>query len=324
MTYIDIDTQPHVIEALLQEINFLKAGEKVVKVTKPGEGNMNVVLRLQTTERSFIAKQSRPFVQKYQDIPAPAARIGVEYQFYEAAASEALKNHIPKVLAYDAAEHLLLLEDLGDCQDLSVLYTARKVDTELVQTLVNVLSSIHKSTLDKDYPKNRELRELNHQHIFVLPFSEDNGFSLDSVQEGLQALATPYKKDADLKKIIAAVGDRYLAEGKTLLHGDYYPGSWMTRGEAVYVIDPEFSFLGFAEFDLGVMAAHLLLVTGDPAIIHHLSDHYDLPIDTSLLQQITGIEVMRRLIGLAQLPLTRTLEEKNKLLEMARGLVMGA
>ena len=48
-------------------------------------------------------------------------------------------------------------------------------------------------------------------------------------------------------------GERYLAEGSTLLHGDYYPGSWMTVDDAVFVIDPEFSFKGFPEFDLGVM-----------------------------------------------------------------------
>lgn len=322
VTYIDINTDHQVIEDLLCKINFLEDGEKVLNVTSPGDGNMNVVLRVRTDKRSFIAKQSRPFVQKYKDIPAPAERIAVEYNFYKAVASEAVKGHIPKVLGYHQEQYLLLLEDVGDCQDLSILYKDRQVDASVLKTLVHLLSSIHKRSVAEDYPENKELRRLNHQHIFVLPFSADNGFSLDSVQEGLETLATPYKSDAHLKKIIAAVGDRYLAQGTVVLHGDYYPGSWMARDEEVFVIDPEFSFKGFAEFDLGVMTAHLLLVTGDLSVIQQVRDHYDQPIDEQLLQQIAGIETMRRLIGLAQLPLSRTLEEKERLLDMARELVM--
>jgi len=322
VTYIDINTDYQVIEELLYKINFLEEGEKILNVTTPGEGNMNVVLRVRTDKRTFIAKQSRPFVQKYKDIPAPAARIAVEYHFYKAVASEAVKGHIPKVLGYHQEEYLLLLEDLGDCQDLSVLYKDGQVDASLVKTLVRVLSSIHKSAVAEDYPENRELRELNHQHIFVLPFSADNGFSLDSVQEGLEALATPYKSDAGLKKAIAAVGDRYLAKGTVVLHGDYYLGSWMTREEEVFVIDPEFSFKGFAEFDLGVMTAHLMIATGNKLIISQVKKAYQNSIDEKLYHQVTGIEIMRRLLGLAQLPLVRTLEEKDEMLKIARGLVM--
>jgi 5-methylthioribose kinase len=45
--------------------------------------------------------------------------------------------------------------------------------------------------------------------------------------------------------------------------------------------------------------------------------------DDSLLQQFTGIEILRRLIGLAQLPLTLSLDEKARLLQLATDLVLG-
>ena len=78
------------------------------------------------------------------------------------------------------------------------------------------------------------------------------------MQPGLGELALPYKKNKELREIVAAVGRKYLGKGITLLHGDYYPGSWMSSRNKVYVIDPEFSFIGFPEFDLGVMAAHAI------------------------------------------------------------------
>ncbi|HEY0108593.1 MAG TPA: aminoglycoside phosphotransferase, partial [Fibrella sp.] len=45
--------------------------------------------------------------------------------------------------------------------------------------------------------------------------------------------------------------------------------------------------------------------------------------DDHLLRQFTGIEIARRLIGLAQLPLSLSLEEKSRLMQLAEELVMG-
>jgi len=322
MKYIDINSTFKIIKELLLEINFLNTDEEVLSIEKPGEGNMNVVLRVTTNQRSFIVKQSRPFVQKYQDIPAPEDRIDVEYQFYKAIESPKIIAHIPKILAYDAENYVLILEDLGNCEDMTLVYQNRTIETTSIQILVAILSNIHKSEVSNTYPENKELRILNHQHIFVLPFEKNNGFSLDTIQDGLEKVSQIYKNDEKLKEQITLVGERYLSEGATLLHGDYYPGSWMTVDDAVFVIDPEFSFKGFPEFDLGVMTAHLIMATGNKLLISKIKETYKLPLGERLFLQITGIEIMRRLIGLAQLPLDRTLEEKTELLEIAKTLIM--
>ena len=177
---------------------------------------------------------------------------------------------------------------------------------------------IHKTSVPENFPQNLELRQLNHQHIFVLPFLEDNGFDLDSIQPGLQELAKPIKEDEALKQIISQLGEIYLAAGTVLLHGDYYPGSWLQADENIYVIDPEFCFAGFAEFDLGVMAAHLIMATQDPTLLDQILEGYTLPKDSNLVRQVAGTEILRRIIGLAQLPLERSLEEKASLLELAQ------
>ena len=322
MFKIDADIELGKLQEYLQVNGWLSKDETIGSIEKPGEGNMNVVLRIITNKRSFILKQSRPYVQKYQQIEAPIDRIAVEHAFYEAIQSNALHAHIPKILGYDVSEHILLLEDLGDCEDMVALYQKRDITPKELRKLIFILGLIHRTKPPIGFPENLEMRRLNHQHIFELPFLKDNGFSLDDIQPGLQELSTPYKKDPKLKAEIKKIGDRYLSKGDTLIHGDYYPGSWMTEANDLYVIDPEFGFIGFAEFDLGVMAAHLVMITGKKKYLNRIHSLYEGDFDKKLMAQIAGIEIMRRLIGLAQLPLKRTIDEKKSLLKKAYKMIL--
>lgn len=324
MTRFDLHTPLVVLQNYLESTGFLDgAMERILSIEKPGEGNMNVVLRVKTGHRSFILKQSRPYVQKYQQIEAPLERIAVEYEFYRAVQEgSTINDHLPDILTYAPGDYLLLMEDLGQVEDMTQIYHSRIIDPAVLDKLLSIVSHIHGASPSVDYPLNTELRRLNHQHIFVLPFIEDNGFPLDDLQTGLLALSIPFKKDKVLKKEIDAIGNKYLSKGIVLIHGDYYPGSWMTVDGHVYVIDPEFSFMGFAEFDLGVMAAHCIMASMQPSGLQKIMDGYSHQADGRLAGQVAGIEIIRRLIGIAQLPLERTLEEKEYLLQIARKLVL--
>jgi len=283
---------------------------------------MNVVLRVKTNQRSFILKQSRPFVQKYQQIEAPLNRIEVEYKFYEAIQEVSITSHIPSILAFDPRNYLMQMEDLGQCEDMTFCYRDRSVSRDILEKLITIAVAIHKVGRLDDFPQNMALRVLNHQHIFVLPFLEDNGFQLNNVQQGLQELSLPYKNDNAIKAVVNKLGDMYLSKGNVLIHGDYYPGSWMQLENEVYIIDPEFSFIGFREFDLGVMTAHLIMATMDPSSFQNVMQLYKGDADSSLVSQVAGIEIIRRLIGLAQLPLERTISEKDYLLQLARKMIL--
>ncbi len=318
---LDHNTPIVVLQGYLNAKKLLKPSEQILRVEKPGEGNMNVVLRVITNIRSFIVKQSRPYVQKYQQIEAPLNRIAVEYLFYNTVQCKALNAHIPEIIAYDSEDHLLILEDLGHCEDLTTIYEIRKVSNYLLEKLVKALQLIHQSKLPANFPDNLMMRQLNHQHIFELPFLKDNGFPLDDIQNGLQELSLKIKTNESLKKTVKEVGEKYLSRGTTLLHGDFYPGSWMTANENLYIIDPEFGFVGFPEFDLGVMAGHIVMATGSDENIDLIIELYQKNIDQKLLKQICGIEIIRRIIGLAQLPLNRSLSEKEQLLAIAQKMI---
>ncbi|WP_394750307.1 phosphotransferase [Spongiimicrobium salis] len=322
MTSIDAHIAPKELQAYLHSKNWLHPKEIIQQVAIAGEGNMNVVLRIITDQRSFILKQSRPYVQKYQDIEAPLDRIHVEQLFYKTIDSEAMRPHTPSVLHYDAQNYLLQLQDLGKCEDMTLVYQQRSVSEQQQAQLIRIIHLVHTASAPQDFPENIILRKLNHQHIFVLPFQEDNGFDLDAIQNGLQELSMKYKQDHQLKAQIAAIGEHYLSKGNVLLHGDYYPGSWMSANDHIFVIDPEFSFVGFAEFDLGVLAGHLILTTGEDRILNLIENQYPLSVDSKLVRQMAGIEMMRRLIGLAQLPLERSISEKTILLQMAHKMIL--
>jgi 5-methylthioribose kinase len=117
-----------------------------------------------------------------------------------------------------------------------------------------------------------------------------------------------------------------MEDGDVLLHGDFYPGSWVRSKGGPKVIDPEFAFFGHAEYDVGVLRAHLILAGYREEFSGGVYASYD-PVpgfDQALADGFAGIEIMRRLIGVAQLSLSRSLEEKQLLLERSVRLVLGS
>jgi 5-methylthioribose kinase len=321
--------EPEKLFLYLKKQNWLEDNETIVSVSKPGEGNMNCVLRIDTATRSFIIKQSRGYVEKYPQIAAPAARVLTEGAFYEKiAASKEVQQIMPVLLGVDAVNNLIALEDLGKSNDYTVLYDLgqKLKEGELLQ-LVNYLNGLHQSfqkTVVDEELTNTEMRRLNYEHIFEYPFREENGFNLDTVQEGLQALALLYKKDSDLKQKMERLGSLYLSKGKYLLHGDYYPGSWLKTEDGVKIIDPEFCFYGLREFDLGVLVAHLYLTQQEESVIAFVEEKYlsFADLNTTVLNGFIGIEIMRRILGIAQLPLKIDLKTKGELLKFAKNLIL--
>lgn len=317
------------LQKYLQARNWLSAGDTVTVIEKPGEGNMNVVARIVTTNGSFIIKQARNFVQKYPDIPAPIERIEVESNFYELISNiQKLKDFMPAMIGYDAENYIMAMEDLGTGRDYTNLYHKDVyVADNTIKSAVGYLSELHNQQFGEEtitnFSDNLALRKLNYEHLFVYPLMEENGFNLDDVQDGLQAVSMEYKTDKLLNTKMKTLGESYLSAGNVLLHGDYYPGSWLHVNDGFKVIDPEFCFFGKPEYDLGVMIAHLKMAQATDKQIHIVWENYKQPIGFSkeLTNQFVGMELIRRIIGLAQLPLELSLEEKKHLLEEARAFL---
>jgi 5-methylthioribose kinase len=315
--------------AYLQKQQWLGAQETILSLTKPGEGNMNYVLRVDTGTRTFIVKQSRAYVEKYPHVAAPEKRVITEAAFYKKISTEkTVQHYMPKWIGMDVENNVMAIEDLGKANDFTILYDLKQplASAELVEIVcyLNELHSLFQKTVLDDELANSDMRKLNHEHIFDYPFREENGFDLNNIQDGLQELALPYKKDRDLKQQIARLGSLYLSKGKYLLHGDCYPGSWLKTPNGVKIIDPEFCFYGSREFDLGVLMAHLYLTQQNTHLLSVVMAEYKAysELNLDILNGFIGVEILRRLIGLAQLPLAMDLDTKKELLELARTLIL--
>jgi 5-methylthioribose kinase len=166
------------------------------------------------------------------------------------------------------------------------------------------------------------MRALNHEHIFDFPLREQNGLDLDGITPGLRTAADELARDRRYCDAVAALGRRYLADGASLVHGDYFPGSWLKAHDGVRIIDPEFCFLGDPEYDCGVFAAHLMLAGCQAHALEAISAAATArQLDRARLAGYAGVEIMRRLIGVAQLPLSAGIDRKRALLDRSRRLV---
>jgi 5-methylthioribose kinase len=322
------------LEGYLRGLGFLADSEELRSADKAGEGNMNLTLRVTTSERSFVLKQARPWVEKYPQIPAPVDRALVEIAFYEAVNPVAeVRRAMPRLLGSDRDSRLLLLEDLGSARDFTALYAGESLGRGELDELVAYLVALHAGgdvTTGKwrRVFENRDMRALNHEHIFRLPLAGDNGLDLDRFTPGLQAAAAKLKSDEGYVARVTELGHEYLADGHTLVHGDYFPGSWLHTGAGIKVIDPEFCFVGPRAFDLGFMLGHLHLAAQPAetceALLSLYQERSQGPGIATRARQYAGVEIMRRLIGVAQLPLDCGLDRKEELLLLSRDLVLAS
>lgn len=327
------------LERYLHRLGVLDEGECVISLAVAGEGNMNQTVRLgiaggTTGERSLIVKQSHPWVERYPEIAAPWDRVLGEARFYLLTSANAeVASRMPRLIEVDPEARLLVLEDLGNRGDYTSLYRGPRGGEQLtspqVTTLVGWLSDLHATKFPPSAHEglaDRGMRELNHEHMFRFPLDPDNGLDLNAITPGLAEEARRLASDKAYVANVTALGKTYLQEANSdavLLHGDFFPGSWLRTDAGPMVIDPEFAFFGPAEFDVGVLLGHLYLAEQEPHLHEAVLETYRLPtgFDWHLALGFCAVEIMRRLIGVAQLPLTMSLEKKQRLLALSHGLI---
>lgn len=316
------------IDSWLERSGVLARGESVRSAAKAGEGNMNCTVRVTTDRRSIIVKQARPWVEKYPQFAAPWDRALREMEFFGLAGSHApLAARMPRLLHADVAGRLLVLEDLGRDGDYTDVYEGIAFTDFEIETLAAWLGELHRAfrdATDRRGLANREMRALNGQHMFVIPLQPDNGLDLEAITPGLAEGARELRLDTRFVAEVRLLDAVYMADGPCLLHGDFFPGSFLRTADGPLIIDPEFAFFGRPEFDAGVFLAHLLLARQPSPVFEWFLAGYVPPdgFDEHLMLRFAGTEVMRRLIGYAQLPLSLDSSGRRRLLTLARELVL--
>ena len=325
---------PGSILDVLVAMEICESTESISHVAKAGEGNMNLVLRVTTDARRVIVKQARPWVEKYPSIAAPDERIVSEIEFYRCISDAGqVSAAMPSVLAFDAEQRLMVLEDLGMASDYAMLYRSDVTQSEVdsvFELAIDWVSKLHATNTQGNQSLGcKPLRSLNHQHIFSIPLSDPPAIDLDAVCSGLTKASRTICSDKTIQQAMTKLGEIYLEAGSTsnggkaLLHGDYYPGSWLKTEAGFRVIDPEFCFCGPREFDLGVLAAHWIFCSGkaDSSTIDQViqtsiaSNDTTNQVSRDLVLGFAGAELIRRLTGVAQLPLEADLDRRTQWIE---------
>ncbi len=308
------------VAAFLARRGWIAAGETVMRCERAGEGNMNLTLRVHTDRRRVVLKQARPWVEKYDHIPAPWDRSLAEQRFYARAATlPAVASRMPALLAADETACALLLEDLPGARDLTSLYAGDGIANDEIDALAAWLRALHDGTQDRvaDGFANRAMRALNHEHCFVVPFATPPAVDLDAFEPGLGAAAVRIAGDGTTRALVDELGRRYLRDGRVLVHADYFPGSWLRTDAGLRIIDPEFAFPGDPEVDVGCALAHFALASQPVAAGERFLAAYG-GAEAALVARYAAVEALRRLLGVAQLPLPRTDGARAALLERAR------
>jgi 5-methylthioribose kinase len=326
--WLGVETQTE-IQEVLRRAGMNDGAHRIVQVAIAGQGNMNLTLRVtfdatpSPPQETLIIKQSRPWVEKYDVIEAPWDRALVEAAFYERiAAAPTARSRMPRLLGVDQASRSIILQDLGSNADLTSVYAQGELAADVVPLLADYLAQLHRDTrgTTPGVLVNREMRALNHAHIFRLPLQMPDRDKLNAIQPRLGDSACTLAQDSDYVRAVDRLGQRYLSDGPCLLHGDFFPGSWLHAQGRLYVIDPEFGFFGDPEFDVAVAVAHFALAGVPLAVAEQFVGAYGTGLDAPLVGGYAAVEGMRRLIGVAQLPLPATCDRVKLLAASANAL----
>jgi len=301
----------------LKSKGFLTQDEPV-SVEKVGDGNINWVRRVRAGAGSFVVKQARPALERFPEYRVSTERIAFEARFYETVARFDRAGVCPRVVGFDPAQRVLVLEDLGDVERLDAAL-ARGADVLPAATrLARFLGEVHRGTADGGLAEafaNTEMQRLHGDHIFHLPYRE-NDFPLSPrVAERAAAL----RGDAQLVATIDAAYARYREPRGCLLHGDVQPANVLLPADGPRLLDAEIAHVGDPAFDVGQLLGHLLLPAAArgradaalPAVAETWRAYRDAwsgapPFALDEAARHGGIELLRRTVGAARVPAVAT------------------
>ncbi|MEN8161600.1 MAG: phosphotransferase [Myxococcota bacterium] len=323
----------------LRRLGIAAPGDRV-EVEPAGDGNINWVRRatlIGAERRSCIVKQARPALERFPEYEAPTERMLCEARYLERARGSDEDGVLPAVLAFDAPNRLIVLEDLGAAERLDVAL-ARRADVGAALTrLAAFLGRVHAGTRDDGSLvaefANEGMQRLHGDHIFVLPFIE-NDFALPprTAERG-----ATLREDTAFRETAARAYARYLEPRGALVHGDVQAGNVLLPPGGVKLLDAEIAHVGDPAFDLGTLLAHRLLpdaargaaAEARPALAAcwdaYRGAHGEagLPALEDALRY-AGLELLRRTLGAARVAAVTDDEAGLRVIEVGAALVREA
>ncbi|WP_115718308.1 S-methyl-5-thioribose kinase [Gallaecimonas mangrovi] len=252
--------------AFAKQRGFLPA-EADVHCREIGDGNLNLVFHLSTSDKSLIIKQALPYARCVgESWPLSLERARIEAQVLQAHGKVAA-DWVVKVLDFDLEQYAMVEEDLSHLQLLRKrLINSEKVAAmgqNLADYLAQSLYAYSDFELDPKAKKalvsqfiNPDLCLITEDLFFTDPYREHER---NDIFPASLATAIAFREDDALLAQVAELKARFLSCPQTLLHGDVHAGSVFSGPGELKVIDAEFGFFGPVGFDVGSVIGNLLL-----------------------------------------------------------------
>lgn len=283
-----------------------------IEVRSAGNGNINWVRRAVAPEigHSWVIKQARSTLEAFPEYSAPVERIGFETRYFRLVSGFDDDGVCPRIEHFDSENSVLVLEDLSDSHRMDHLIALNRDVSEAAAKIAGFLGRVHQGTSDGELAgsfKNDEMRRLHGDHIFFLPY-RDNDFPLSPA---VAEIAASIRSDANLVSIIDAAYRRYLQPKGALIHADVQPTNILIGPGGPRLLDAEIAHIGDPAFDIGVLLAHLHLasIAGRPGCdVSSVWKKYAnafTKAEPPLFRDVAryaGIEMLRRTLGAARAP----------------------
>jgi 5-methylthioribose kinase len=274
--YMPSNYQPltlHSLPAWLGSISSLRSRLGVdisqLRISEVGDGNLNMVFRVEGPSTDLIVKQALPYVRLVGDSwPLPLSRSYFEHMalLHQAKQSPA---HVPEVFYFDAEQAAIVMQLLkphiilrkGLIAGMEYPGLAQHLASFMARTLyfgsVLHLSGQDYKAMQAAFAPNHALCKITEDLVFTEPYFNAPLNRWTSPQ--LDSVVASLRSDSALKMMAQHYKARFIGDAQALIHGDLHTGSIMVAQGDTRVIDPEFAFMGPIGFDVGALLANLIM-----------------------------------------------------------------
>lgn len=233
-----------------------------------GDGNINFVFRVAAANgsKSIIVKHAETITRSTgQETSTDRNRIEAEILKIERSLSPA---HVPKIYLYDPIMCCVIMEDIGDHENLRYALLEHKTYPTLAEDMASFMADTLLRTTDlilppeqkKAYTKqfiNPAMCQITERLVLTDPYKNPSGRNRlfpgneDFVEEQLYS-------DEKLHMEVAKLKNLFQSKAQSLIHGDLHSGSVFVKPNSTMVLDPEFAYYGPAGYDVGNIIAHFV------------------------------------------------------------------
>jgi len=218
-------------------------GDELARIELLGWGVSNVVLRVETRDRLFVLKQSRPQLRTRDAWFSDLDRVYREQEVMEVLQPRLPPLTVPAVLFSDRPNYVFAMSHAPvEARVWKEELLAGEINPAVGERAGVILGRMHQLTADEP--------------ALVERFADHNVFvqlRIDPFYRRIQ------ERRPEVAAAVAPLIERMLTVRAALCHGDYSPKNILTHAQGFTLVDYETAHWGDPTMDLGFFLSHLLL-----------------------------------------------------------------